>query len=320
MSLATVHQHNSQQSTPSWIDQSRKLGLEEVIIVMDLAIYAKAQYIVWIQSGEFSDVVLRMGTFHTVMTFISVISKRFGGGCLSDLLIESSTMAAGSISWVLEGRQYNRAMRAHNIVMEAMQRLLLRFFKEWLEENDNDVYKSFTEVLDIVFANLSSAYTQTAMLASQECKRLLEIYDEFCRNDRGKLAAFWDSYITLVCMLLDSHMQHERATGVCTSTPSVKCYIGYLQITGPTIPGKCQLCPVYVSLLVRNCVVAADPPLLHCFTCGRTVCSPAKRQQCIRTHSSRSDNLTDDEQGFEDKGWYCLYQRIRSALDPNSEW
>ena len=40
------------------------------------------------------------------------------------------------------------------------------------------------------------------MLASPECKRLLELYDDFCRNDRGKLAAFWDSYIALVCLLL----------------------------------------------------------------------------------------------------------------------
>ena len=40
------------------------------------------------------------------------------------------------------------------------------------------------------------------MLASQEGKRLLELYDEFCRIDRRKLAAFCDSYISLGCMLL----------------------------------------------------------------------------------------------------------------------
>ena len=153
---------------------SRKRGLEEVIIGMDLAIYAKAQYIVWKQPGEFGDVVLRMGAFHTAMTFIAVIGKRFGDGGLSDLLIEDSIVAASSMSGVLAGRQYNRAMRAHKIVMEATQRLRLKSFKEWLEENENDAYKESTE----------------------------ELYDDFCRNDRGKLAAFWDSYIALVCLLL----------------------------------------------------------------------------------------------------------------------
>ena len=120
---------------------SRKLGLEEVIIGMDLDIYAKAQYIVWKQPGEFGDVVLRMGAFHTAMTSIAVIGKRFGDGGLSDLLIEGSIVAASSMSGVLEGRQYNRAMRAHTIVMEAIQRLRLRSLKEWLEENENDAYK-----------------------------------------------------------------------------------------------------------------------------------------------------------------------------------
>ena len=108
--------------------------------------------------------------FHSKV--IAVIGKRFGDGGLSDLLIEGGIVAASSMSGVLAGRQYNRAMRAHKIVMEAMQRLRLKSFKEWLEENKNDAYKESTEELDIVLANLS-ADTLTAMLASPECKRLL---------------------------------------------------------------------------------------------------------------------------------------------------
>ena len=87
------------------VQMSRKLGLEEVIIVLDLAIHAKAQEIELKQSGEFSDVVLMMGAFHTAMTFIAVIGKRFGDDVLSDLLIESGIVAAGSISVAVEGRR-----------------------------------------------------------------------------------------------------------------------------------------------------------------------------------------------------------------------
>lgn len=60
------------------VEMGRKLGQEEIIIVMDLAIYAKAQEIVWKQREEFSNVVLRMGAFHTAMTFLAVLGKRFG--------------------------------------------------------------------------------------------------------------------------------------------------------------------------------------------------------------------------------------------------
>ena len=79
---------------------------------------------------EFSDVVLRMGTFHTVMTFISVIGKRLGDGGVSELLTESDIVATGLVYVIIEGRQYNRAMKAHYIVLEAMQRLVLRFYQE----------------------------------------------------------------------------------------------------------------------------------------------------------------------------------------------
>jgi hypothetical protein len=73
--------------------------------------------------------------FHTALTFLAIIGKRFGDAGLSDLLIESKVVAFGSVPAVLEGRQYNRAMRAHKIVIEAFQRLQLTVFKEWMSEN-----------------------------------------------------------------------------------------------------------------------------------------------------------------------------------------
>ena len=103
-------------------------------------------------------------------------------------------------------------------------------------------------------------------------------FSEFCWNYHRKLAAFWDSYIAwlvgpYVCWC-DSHaVEHERATVVCTPLHP------WNATSGDCIQQE-QLCPAHVSLLVRNGVVATDPPLLQCVTCGRTVCSPAQR---IRT-------------------------------------
>jgi hypothetical protein len=57
--------------------------------------------------------------FYTALTFLAIIGKRFGDAGLSDLLIESKVVASGSVPAVLEGWQYNRAMGAHKIVMEA---------------------------------------------------------------------------------------------------------------------------------------------------------------------------------------------------------
>ena len=67
--------------------------------------------------------MLRLGAFHISCCFLAVIGKRFGDAGLSDLLIESEVIGSGSISAVIEGRQYNRGVRAHKIVMEALWRL-----------------------------------------------------------------------------------------------------------------------------------------------------------------------------------------------------
>ena len=45
-----------------------------------------------------------MGAFHTAMTFLAVLEKRFGDAGLSDLVIEAGIVASGSMSGVLEGR------------------------------------------------------------------------------------------------------------------------------------------------------------------------------------------------------------------------
>ena len=43
---------------------------------------------------------------------------------LRDIAFESAFIAEGSIEAVLDDRQYNRVVRLHNIIYEALQRLI----------------------------------------------------------------------------------------------------------------------------------------------------------------------------------------------------
>lgn len=183
------------------VEMGQQLGQEEVIIVMDLAMYAKAQEIVWKKQEEFSHVILRLGAFHTAMMFLAILGKRFGDAGLSDIVIEAGIVAPGSIPAVLEGRQYNRAMRTHKIVMEAMQRLRIKAFYEWAQKYHGHLFQPAWAAMDDVSSEITSD-NFNIMLLSPEFTSLLELFDEFCKLDRGKLAAFWDSYIDLVCLLL----------------------------------------------------------------------------------------------------------------------
>ena len=55
---------------------SERLQVNEIVIVLDEAIYAKAHMIRW--KEEFKNrIVIRLGEFHTIMSFCSAIGKIF---------------------------------------------------------------------------------------------------------------------------------------------------------------------------------------------------------------------------------------------------
>ena len=172
--------------------------------------YAKSQEIVWKQTDEFSNVVLRMGAFHTAMTFIAVLGKRFGDTGLSDLFIEAGIIASGSVSGVLEGRQYNRAMRAHKIVMEAIHRIRLKSFWEWLYENEKEEYQAAAGELDKVCIQ-PSAELFNEMLATFESRTLLELCDDLSNqpNEASCILRFLHRFSLLAAAIHKSNTRRE---------------------------------------------------------------------------------------------------------------
>ena len=55
------------------------------------------------------------------MSFLSTIGKCFQDSGLEDILIESDIVAPGSMNGVMSGRHYNRSVRAHKLMFDALQ-------------------------------------------------------------------------------------------------------------------------------------------------------------------------------------------------------
>ena len=92
-----------------------QLGQQNVTVVFDQAIYAKALEVIWQNQETFQRLVVRMGSFHTICSFLAAIGKRFGDAGLGDIVTESRIVGSGSVAAVLEGRHYNRALRTHKV-------------------------------------------------------------------------------------------------------------------------------------------------------------------------------------------------------------
>jgi hypothetical protein len=70
--LATVNEMLKQS-----VSISQRLELPEIVLVFDEAIYAKAQMIRWKEEEFINRIVVRLGEFHTIMSYCSGIGKIF---------------------------------------------------------------------------------------------------------------------------------------------------------------------------------------------------------------------------------------------------
>ena len=182
------------------IDIANSLKKSEIVLVFDLAIYAKAQEIRWLDLSLNERLVVRLGEFHQSMSFLSVIGKRFRDAGLLDIFIESGIVAHGSANAVVEGRHYNRSLRCHKIMSEALGRHRFQAFLESItEEMQISVKKIVTNLVDSFPSRLFDQ-----CLDSLELSEVMEKYYSFIKleSEVSKTFAFWSSYIDIVDQLL----------------------------------------------------------------------------------------------------------------------
>ncbi|KAK6168598.1 hypothetical protein SNE40_019797 [Patella caerulea] len=174
--------------------------LSNILLVFDQAIYAKAQQIRWKDPELSKRLVIRLGEFHTTMAFLAIIGKVYKDAGLQDILIESDVVAQGSINGVINGHHYNRSLRAHKLLYEALQRLRFSVFLDSLGENDAiPIQKEMT--------NLELAYgtkTLSEYLITEDYIILVDKFETFVSQKckENPTFAFWSNYINLVQTVL----------------------------------------------------------------------------------------------------------------------
>ena len=206
--LPTINAPATQMTTVSEIlNQSEKirksLHLQDIVVVMDQALYAKASEIAWKQKDAYANIILRLGTFHTICNVLSIIGKRFQDAGLRDLCIESGIIAEGSITSVLDGKMYNRAVRVHKCIFEAFHRLAWQEFIPWITANcpaKLSKVHALEDEVELLVENLNQEHFDS-ILESQVLVQVHEVWRQFLehlRHTNGDLSAFWMSYIQIV--------------------------------------------------------------------------------------------------------------------------
>ena len=103
--------------------QIERLSQENSVITFNENIYAKAKEIHWRRPDEFKKLIIRMGGFHIALNFLSVIGKGYSESGFEDILIEADLYGSNTVAKIIKGKSYNRSVRAHKLMLEALLRL-----------------------------------------------------------------------------------------------------------------------------------------------------------------------------------------------------
>ena len=106
-------------------EASKEVGQAYTITTFDLGVCMKALPLIWNNPVKYSKHIVLIGTFHLICAYLKMVGKKMDGSGLSDIMIEAGLMTSGSLSGVLSGKNYDRAMHCHKIVVESLERLLL---------------------------------------------------------------------------------------------------------------------------------------------------------------------------------------------------
>ncbi|CAG2257359.1 unnamed protein product [Mytilus edulis] len=131
------------------LDMSNEAGQDFAIQTFDQQLYAIAQQVKWSKPDIFNRHILRLGGFHSLSCFLASIGKLWADGGLRDLLVDSGVYAGNTAELMLNGKEFNRAVRGFTLVFEALQVLFISAFIHWCRTFDyfDQIPSAFWNVL-----------------------------------------------------------------------------------------------------------------------------------------------------------------------------
>ena len=185
---------------------TKKLGQADVI-TFDEALYCKAKELVWHKPDQFANVIVRLGGFHIAQNFLRAIGQHCTDCGLSDAWVETGVYDECTADRILEGKCWNRAIRAHKLTMEALWRLMYSELKKWKNSMGEDVNPSLMEKSVEVAESFANHDLATIRSSVSDCFSLVEnsmgdFHDFILSRSQDGTFVFWKQYIDMISHLL----------------------------------------------------------------------------------------------------------------------
>lgn len=187
-----------------------KLGQEYAVQTMDQQLYAVAQQVKWSIPDQFPKHFIRLGGFHTLCCYISALGKIWGDAGLRDILADSGVYAPCTVDQMLQGKQFNRAVRGLTLVYEALAELQISAFIKWCEVEDalKSIPLSLWEQVSEIQAGFASK-SQNIHEKVHDLQDLVQLYlepllERFIQHSSSKSPTFqfWNTFLQAIHIML----------------------------------------------------------------------------------------------------------------------
>ena len=131
------------------LEMSKVAGQNNPVQTFDQQLYAIAQQVKWSMPQIFHPHVVRLGGFHMVSCYISAIGKIWASAGLRDLLVDSGAYAGCTVDQILQGKQFNRAVRTYTLAYETVMALWFKKFCQWCssQRKNANIDKKFWQTM-----------------------------------------------------------------------------------------------------------------------------------------------------------------------------
>ena len=218
------------------INQAKAMGIVTPSVTFDQPLWLKAHEI---SKSKQLNIVIRLGGFHTLMSFLGSVGAVMKGSGLSDLL--EMVYATNSVKHIISGKAVSRALRGHFLVESALMSLLFQkmiddgvdfsslenIYQDLLKEttslanvNDDHNVIAISKALEIIKIELSDK-SRTAKLWIQYME-YISIIKMFIRAER---TGNWHEHLEAMRLMLNLF----AATGHINYAKSVRLYLQSMQ-------------------------------------------------------------------------------------------
>ena len=104
----------------------------------------------------------KKGWFSSGYALHSSIGQYYEESGLDDILIEAGLYGSSKVNRIIKGKSYNKAVRAHKLMFEAMMRLSWASFCTWVKDTDVDLTATALE------SNVQACHTAMELGDGQE--------------------------------------------------------------------------------------------------------------------------------------------------------